>query len=573
MFRKISATPRNYGYITINRLNSTTRTVAQILDDIPRHFETDLKLLNKIHALKSISPDTNKFTEFTPKTITLGIVQSKDIQRGLFLNTLITDPLSDDNTCVKLLNQHRETRPSTNLKVEHHLTNSHISGGCFSSDSQFLSADFRLIQDAKLGDGSGKLLNRDIFNNLSLIEINDPTFSRTEQTEGAEELILTSNKKDNQITESECQTIVYVKSESSAVDRLNDLPYFEVINTSCETENRGTILKEHLRPNTFQIDLEKLEKGNQLMAESIQNVSEYLKLYQDSNINELLYTINRETSGYKPFILLLRSLIRDLEHSTTEIDNTEILKLKQEVLDWSQNAHFELQSKVTPFLDDVLVKDLSKFSQLVYNSGDLTLVVSNLLNGTRAKINTGLFKEPIECYGSLEESISGSHYLEGKIDAVIPAADSEGSKVDQFLDDLKFQVSNEKIPALQSEINNILIKEIIAAPFTVFTVCNIGYIYDFIALNTAFALTALTAAITANTTQKKFIKMIVEFKDWYLEQLRLYIENTTVSLSQQLKSNIRNLELKNAERAKNLDELRSVLVKVEEADNILKHKQ
>lgn len=570
MLNRLNKTFIHSSHLQFQRLNSTLRSIPEILTDVPRYFTDSSDISCKIAALQTIAPKTTEYTDFTPNTITIGILQSKDLKPGLFLNSLITDPLSSDNKCVDLLNQHRSLHPNSNIKVLYGNIDKHIRGGCYLSKSSMLSSEFRLIQDAKLNDGSSKLLNRDIFNNISFIEINDPSFSRNEKAEGAEELTLNTVQKDDEIKETELHNMIYVKSDTNGINKINDLPYFEVINGSSTTTNVGTSLKENLKENTFRIDLEKLEKGNNLIAESIQNISEYLTLYEESNMNELLYTINRETSGYKPLILLLRGLIRDLENDQAVLENDTQTKLKQEIQDWSQKAHFELQSKVTPFLENVLVKELSKFSQLVYNSGDLTLVVSNLLNGSRVKVKTGLLKEPIECYGSLEDSIAQSYYLEGKIDVAIPTESIRGSQTDKFIEELKRDVSNEKIPELQSKINSLLIKEIIAAPLTIFTVSNIGYIYDLISLNTTFALTALTIALAANTSQKKFINLINQFKDWYLEQLRLYIEKTTSSLSHQLKGNIEDFTHTNIKKGELIDELRGSLKEIEKADASLK---
>lgn len=560
---------RSYG-LRIKRLSSTTRSIPEILQEVPRYFDDRRDISNKITALQTIAPSTTEYKHFSPQTITIGIVQSTEIKPGLLLNSLITDPLSSDNKSVELLNQQRSIDPKSNIKVICGNVDKHLGGGRYSSKSPVLNSELRLIQDAQLNDGTSKLLKREIFNNLSFVEINDATFTRNEKADGAELLNMNTIRKDDEIKESELHNMIYVKSATNGVAKLNDLPYFEVINDSSTFADVGTSLQETLKENTFRIDLAKLEEGNKLIAESIQNVTKYLKLYQESNINELLYTINRETSGYKPLILLLRSLIRDLEDDQLVLENDTQTKLTHEIQDWSQKAHFELQSKVTPFLENVLVKELSKFSQIVYNSGDLTLVVSNLLNGSRVKVNRGVFMEPIECYGSLEDSISQSYYLEGKIDIAVPTETAKESQSDKFIEELKSEVSNEKIPELQSKLNSLLIREVIGAPFTVFAISNIGYIYDLISLNTTFALTALTVALAANTSQKKFIQLINEFKDWYVEKLRLYIEKTTDSLSSQLRLNVEEFSLINAKKNDLINELRESLKKVEEADEFLK---
>lgn len=562
----------------LKRFNGTTsknKSLAQILDDTSKYFGKEQRIVNKVTSLKKIVPSTSDYVNFEPSTITFGICQANDIKRGLFIDSLIVDPLSNDNSITKLIKKFRDTHPQSNIKVVYGSKNQALGGGIFTSKSPILSGNLRLIQDAKMGDGSSKLLKREIFNNLSFVEVNDTTFSQHVKVEGAENLDFNSEPKDDAISEPDCQIWLYVTSENSNTVKINDYPYFEITNHVEEPSDLGASLMSKLKENTFAIDLQKLLKANTLVSENINNISEYLSLYKKSNINELLFTINRETSGYKPLILLLRSLMKDL--TIEESDDLKIAKeLKNEITSWAQNSHFELQSKVAPFLEHVLVKDLTKISQLIMNSGDLTLVVSNLLNGTSVKVKNGLFGKEIECYGSLQDSIAQSHYLEGKIDALFPESLNEGDtyntvKADSILLDLKNKVANDKIPAIQSKINKYLINEIIAAPFTIFVLSNVGYLYDIITLNTAVALTALTVAVTANTTQKKIIKDIVKFKDWYLEQLRLYIDKTTVLLGEKLDKNILQYEETQAMKRETVKNLQTVLVELEAADRLLKN--
>lgn len=565
----------------VKRLNSTIKhsqvkkSLLEILEETKKYFgDSNNQISRKIESLKKITPleKTIDFTNFEPKTISLGIVQSKDLKSGLFVDSLIVDPLSNENKTDDIIKQFRKTNPNSNIKIIYGTKNENIKGGVFKCKSPILNHELRLIQDAKLGDGTGKLLNRDLFNDLAFIEVNDKTFSQHVKVDGADNLDLNTISKDDKIKESDCQLWVYVTSSNGNIEKINDLPYFVIINESNESQVGGKLV-ESLNENNFQVDLNKLYEANNLIGESINNVSKYLKLYQESNMNELLYTINRETSGYKPLILLLRSLLRDLD--IHESDDVKIAKeLKDEITAWSQNSHFELQSKVTPFLENILVKDFTKISQLIINSGDLTLVISNLLNGTRVKLKTGLFEKEIECYGSLEDSIAKSHYLEGKIDALFPENKNNINRptenVDNYLDDLKGEIANVKLPKLQSQINKFLIKEIIAAPFTIFALTNVGYIYDIVTLNTVIAVTALSIAVTANSSQKKVISIISDFKDWYLEELRLYIDNTMSLLGKRLNDNIKAYEISQVKKREIIHDLKSALIELETADEILK---
>ncbi|KAG0677233.1 hypothetical protein C6P40_001001 [Pichia californica] len=546
------------------------KSLLQSLEDIKQYFN-DISINSRIETVKKIVPSSNCLN-FEPTTITLGIVQSKDIKPGLFIDSLIVDPLSSDNKTDAVIKQFRKANPNSNIKILYGTKNETVKGGIFKSKSPILNHESRLIQDAKLGDGSGKLLNRDIFNDLSFIEVNDKSFSQQMKIEGADNLDLDTVPKDDHIAESDCQLWVYVTSSSGNIEKLNDSPYFSIINISSESQIGGKLV-ESLKPNSFEVDLEKLNDANKLIAKSINNVSTYLELYQQSNMNELLYTLNRETSGYKPLILLLRGLLRDL-HIKESDDVKTAKKLKQEITEWAQNSHFELQSKVTPFLDNVLLKKLTNMNQLIINSGDLTLLISNYLNGNRVKLKNGLFDKDIECYGTLEDSIAKSHYLEGRIDALFPENKNNmtisENGVDYYLSGLKSDISNVKLPELQAQINNFLTKEVIAVPFTIFLLTNIGYVYDIITLNTLFAVTALSIAVTANISQKKAVSLISEFKDWYLEKLRIYIDKTMIFLGKRLNDNIIAYEVSQAKKRELISELKSAIVELEKADEILK---
>lgn len=549
-------------------------SLSQILDDARSHFGDDPRILGKIDSISRIAPSRTikDYKVFEPKTISLGIVQSNDLKPGLFVDSLVVDPLSNDNKYDELIQEFRKANATSNMKIIYGAKSKAIKGGIFTCKSPILNHELRLIQDAKPGDGLGKTLNRDLFNDLSFVEVNDKSFSQHVKIDGADSLDFNTSPQDSQIIESDCQIWVYVTSPNTNVERINDSPYFMIINESQGSSVGGRLMENH-DTNSFEVDLNKLNEANTLVSESIKNVSRYLELYQQSNMNELLFTLNRETSGYKPLILLLRSLLRDLH--LKESDDVKIAKqLKEEITEWAQNSHFELQSKVTPFLENVLLKELTKISQLIINSGDLTLVISNLLNGTRASLKNGLFGKEVRCYGSLEDATAKSHYLEGRIDSLFPENKVQKPEkgVDDFIVELKGEVANEKLPELQSRINKFLTQEIIAAPFTIFTLCNVGYLYDFITLNTAFAVTALSIAVTANTSQKKIISIISEFKDWYLEKLRLYIDNTTIFLGKRLNANIASYESNQARKKQIIKELQFAIIEIEKIDKVLRHR-
>lgn len=564
------------------RLNSTVvksskRSLIETLNDARYYFGDDKNISRKIESLKKIVPKNSSgdYTNFEPTTISLGIVQSPALKQGLFLDTLLSDPYSITSTH-ELIKQFRLKNPQANIKVIYGAEDKAVKGGIFTSKTSILNHEMRLIQDAKPGDGSSKLLNRDLFNDFSFIEINDKTFSKHVNIDGAESLDLATDLKDSEIKESDCQIIIYVTSFGSILDVINDTPSIWINNVpSNNTDlNIGTELETVNDENIFEIDLQKLNHANSLISDNIQKVSEYLLLYQQSNINELLYTLNRETSGYKPQIFLLKSLLKDLK--INESSDVELAKhLKEEITEWAQQSHFELQSKVSPFLENVLLKRFSKLTQLIINSGDLTLVIPNLLNGTRVKFKGGFFQDEIECYGSLEDATAKSHYLQGRIDALFPDNKDKGGvlkkDIDDYLIELKNEVSTKKLPEVQSEINKYLIEEVIAGPFTLFALTNVGYIYDIVSLNTVVAITTLSIAITASMSQKKAISILTKFNDWYLEKLRLYIDTTAITLGKKLEANIKSYEDSQFKKKAIINELKDILYELENADFTLKN--
>lgn len=76
--------------------------------------------------------------------------------------------------------------------------------------------------------------------------------------------------------------------------------------------------------------------------------------------------------------------------------------------------------------------------------------------------------------------------------------------------------------------------------------------------------------MTANTSQKSIIKVVSEFKDWYIDQLRVYIDKMGGLLVEKLDQNINDYELTQERKRTTVEELRSITSEIERIDSQLK---
>ncbi|KGK35008.1 hypothetical protein JL09_g5843, partial [Pichia kudriavzevii] len=169
----------------------TGQSLSKSLQEANTLFGDDIRIQDKITTITNILP-LGKLREFAPSTITLGILQASDIEKGLFVDSLIVDPLSNDNKVAQLVRKFRQKNPNSNVKLIKGNCDEHVSGGIFTSKSPVLDSELRLNQDAKFGDGTSRLLNQETFNNISFVEVNDPSFTQKLDVEGAENLDLSN---------------------------------------------------------------------------------------------------------------------------------------------------------------------------------------------------------------------------------------------------------------------------------------------------------------------------------------------------------------------------------------------
>ncbi|VEU24003.1 DEKNAAC105093, partial [Brettanomyces naardenensis] len=254
----------------------------------------------------------------------------------------------------------------------------------------------------------------------------------------------------------------------------------------------------------------------------------------------MLYTLGKETSGYRPLILLLTSLLIDLRNSLgTEgvDDDIQLTQLRRQIAEWTQNSHLELQTKVTPYMDEVIMNKFTKLFQVVGNSDQLALTMANYMFNDQLQVKKSLFSSPIRCHGSLVDSNSNLNYLEGKIDGIFPS-DEKNEPLSDPLKGLKKNVTQNMLPSLQGKLNCIFLKESIEIPLPVFCITTWGYIIDYIDLNTGAAIFTFSLALAAYKMSQGIYKEVSKFKDEYLDDLRVTIDKNLVYLNDKLSQNV-----------------------------------
>lgn len=560
--------------------------MSEVFSRIESHYGQNKTINSKLQSLKTIFPTSKD--AFEKKNIVLGIVHSNDVKAGLLTNALISDPFSS-TPALPLVNEFRKSHPGKNLKVksvEESESNEYLGNGIFKVKSPFLSAENRVLYDIKLGDGVATKLERfrPLFNDVSLVEINDLEYGPIDQVKNVEEISLSETNRTGEIKPNESQFMIYVTNDSSSVDILNDLPYTIVINNSNDPASNGLgSIRDATQSNDSTVNLRKVEEADDLISMDIRNVSEFIRLHRESNIDELLYGLVMSTSGYNVQIHMLRSLLRDL--STIEKNgNPEKLlnlnddqiksKLESELKHWSQNAHYNLQSTIEPYLDEVLLGKFSGILQLVVNSGDLSVVLSNILLEAEddIKVKRGLiFGKVIDGHGSLKDQFGKAKYIAGRIDAIVPVVDSPKTEVSEHDSDesiagieksVNKKLTNDILPKLQSKLNDILVQNLTLPPLVTCGVTTIGFLQDIISLNMGVSLTLFTVVLGAFKSQSAIMKAMKEAKSQWMSELKGAIERSNKYLWNKIGKNVAEKSSIDVERRKALEDLRLTLADI-----------
>ncbi|KAG7840050.1 hypothetical protein KL942_002849 [Ogataea angusta] len=497
------------------------QTLPDLLDKTRAIFPTNKTIRQKARQLLELTRETDGYT--TP--VRIGIVQSPGIEPGLLTDVLVCDPLDSDQAWFTRLRQRQSEKRA----------NQWVRFGENGVKSPFLSRELRVIQSATLGDGSTRNeLHREEFRDIELLEINDPqslhTDSGVSETTAA---VQSSSPK-------ECHLYIYVKTRPGEPLEINNYPSLSVLNT--QVQETGGSFQLQTQGN-IAVDLEKARLANELLMESPNNVSRYLELVKKSNISALLFTLSRETSANRPTALLLQSLLSDIDQQLKFEEKPDLVKevdaLKKEIEAWAQMSHFELQSKIAPYLQDVLIQRFSKITQIVPNIDEFDLVLSKYLFDDETYVQKSMFNfTPVKCHGSLLDSTAKLNYLEGKIDLLLPANAEPSQPLAHPVAVLKHRVLNKDLPDLRQKISRIVLHNLATINLPAFAVCTVGHVIDYISMDTAVAVVVLSFAISSNSISKAVFRRLDAFRNAYTESLRTSIDRSLEHLRSRLNRNL-----------------------------------
>ncbi|GME92533.1 unnamed protein product [[Candida] boidinii] len=382
------------------------------------------------------------------------------------------------------------------------------------------------------------------------------------------------------------------------------------------------------------IDFTKVNKANELMNQSTSNSSEYLNLLKKSNIFKFLYLINKETSGYRPSIALMRSVIRDIYKqietenvenkravnnndindtdyniSLTELSSSERLQqleskgkeLNEQINKWAQSSHYELQSRIMPFFDKVFISKYGKLHELFLKLDDLDLIMSSnifapegIKSNKNSILNTFLkfsnkndkidknFKSINEdlYYGSLRDSIAQLNYLEGKIDTAtenltLTKINNNSNQEIELIDlespmkKVEEKTINIKLPELSENIQNSMFNNFLKISLPTFMVSSSFFILGYMELNTSIAFLIFSIVLALNNISKESIKQIYDFRTWYLNQVRISIDESKSLLKDKVNSKLDLTKIIINDDFKVIDELAKDLKNLEKIENNL----
>ncbi|KAG7696992.1 hypothetical protein KL915_002255 [Ogataea haglerorum] len=520
-------------------------TLPGLLEKTRAIFPTNKIIRQKARQLLELARETDGYT--TP--VRIGIVQSPGIEPGLLTDVLVCDPLDSDQAWFIQLRQRQSEKKA----------NQWVRFGENGVRSPFLSRELRVVQSATLGDGTTrKELHREEFRDIELLEINDPQNLRIDS--GVSETTVPVQPS----PANECHLYIYVKTRPGEPLEINNYPSLSVLNTQVQESGSSFQLQTQ---GEIAVDLEKARLANELLMKSPNNVSRYLELVKKSNISALLFTLSRETSASRPTCLLLQSLLSDIDQQLKFEQKPDLVKevdaLKKEIENWAQMSHFELQSKIGPYLQDVLIQRFSKITQIVPNIDDFDLVLSKYLFDDETYIQKSMFNfTPVKCHGSLLESTAKLNYLEGKIDLLLPANAEPPQPLAHPVALLKHKVLNRDLPDLQQKISRIVLHNLATINLPAFAVCTVGHVIDYISMDTAVAVVVLSLAISSNNISKAVFCHLDAFRKSYMEDLRTSIDRSLEHLRRRLDRNLEQNGLHKAEKQQLRQQLSSALEKL-----------
>lgn len=542
------------------------RPIEDLLADIQTHFSGTEHVKWNVNAVQGIIPalGTLRSKKFDPTTITIGLMQSEKLPGGLLMECLARDPFGmDSNRWIDGVQKYRGVQAGKPVRLiyEDDESKSGIHKDCdgveeFRVKSPFLDRSLRLEQRNKAGVSVSRML----FNDLNIMDSVDVSLlSKCQVLIG---LNLGDVQKEEVKRSIGSESCIFVNSPIS-----KDGPHGELC-----------------------VDVEKLQAANAAIGKSVDNVSEYVELFEKSNAKALFTKINEVTAGYRPLVNRLKLLERAISgavSSSAFLTDVEIDDIRKEISNWARESHLELQECVSPYLEEVFVKEFTKVSRILWNGDHLHTVMAESLAKDdvipRKYADLSHTKDPgfsIGYHGSLRDSESQLSGLRRKIYAVSPVlvageadmASSGSSSMNPGEDPmqkLQKEVSGSRLPELQSSLNRIIVKQNLEITLPVFCVSMVGYVTNFCDLNTGIAVFAFSVAIVALRTSSKVYKEVEKFADWYYERVRRAVDSTVVYMNDMLSRNFENYQQEQKVRADLDAEMREKIEVVEKTEKML----
>ncbi|OWB75289.1 hypothetical protein B5S31_g5168 [[Candida] boidinii] len=651
--RLLSSITNNPSTSNISQQVSKGTSIKDHIELCYQKFKNVSSIGKKLQALENIVPESNSNdlvsnkdkSNFVPSTIRIGIISSPNVSRGNMIDAIINDPLESDQSGFQLLKANRVKSNRSNIIK--YLTTPVFQPVGADTDvywlpSPILNKDTRVIQHKDVGINSQDTqsfgLNKEFFNDIEFIEIYDKNSkikssdkdndNSQNKSQDVEEITMNPLFQKDKILK-DCHLYIFVKS--SIGEKLpieyQDWPVLEIVDHELD-------LAFDSEQTPMVIDFTKVNKANELMNQSTSNSSEYLNLLKKSNIFKFLYLINKETSGYRPSIALMRSVIRDIYKqietenvenkravnnndindtdyniSLTELSSSERLQqleskgkeLNEQINKWAQSSHYELQSRIMPFFDKVFISKYGKLHELFLKLDDLDLIMSSnifapegIKSNKNSILNTFLkfsnkndkidkkFKSINEdlYYGSLRDSIAQLNYLEGKIDTAtenltLTKINNNSNQEIELIDlespmkTVEEKTINIKLPELSENIQNSMFNNFLKISLPTFMVSSSFFILGYMELNTSIAFLIFSIVLALNNISKESIKQIYDFRTWYLNQVRISIDESKSLLKDKVNSKLDLTKIIINDDFKVIDELAKDLKNLEKIENNL----
>ena len=306
------------------------------------------------------------------------------------------------------------------------------------------------------------------------------------------------------------------------------------------------------------ISSETANKGNQMFRESPSNVSEYLELLKQSNIEAVQHSVfghsleDAEHAVLKTIAQTCEEIVDKEEEVTYDI-STETVSVTRRREQWATEAHTELQTTFTKALDELIQNRLAWW-KLYYKVDDVFQAASETL-----------------IYYFMPRTQDRFEYLLGRIDQFAeehyfpPLPKSEQDTAGQIskTEDISamFKKSRDSmISELAVDLHNAALRELlknllgVQVPLIVLPLLGV-YLFDY-SLYGAGSIMALGVAVGASRLQKAWQRATTKFKSAALEKAKVTVEQCERGIWQRWEAQVKNQKKASESRRRLIDELK-----------------